>query len=338
MGLPAIQSQSALNLTALDMNSEIRIDAGEPVVLSVAAVLAWVAPGAPPQDALKFLLACRSARLNPLLGEAHLIPMGQGDKQKWSTVVTKGGYLKRAHQNPDYDGHTTGLVIQNGNHIVDVDGSIRPQGWTVLGGWAKVWRKGVERPVYKRLGFDEYRKQTYIWNSMPLTMIEKCALVAALREAFGISDSYDESEADIDVTPNPSAAAGMLGASVARDPLAAPHAPVAIEAEVIEAESVGPPQTSYRTNDTIGYACPEKVAEIVALLDRVDATHDERQAMLVGRNVSRLDDLTVKQAEEILVTLRSWDSAAQADAVFGESEPPATAEGIVIPEVDRKEG
>lgn len=172
----------------------------QPVEMSVRDVLQWITPQAPPAEAVKFLLTCRAARLNPFLGEAFLIPMGS----KWATVIAKAGYLKRAQQRPDYEGHEAGIIAQpildakgpKWGEPVEFAGTFLPRGWVVTGGWARVFRRGLARPIEARVGIEEYKKDTDTWKRIACTMIRKVALVHAIREAFAIGDSYDESEAE----------------------------------------------------------------------------------------------------------------------------------------------
>jgi hypothetical protein len=65
-----------------------------------------------------------------------------------------------------------------------------PSTEALLGGWARVFIKGIKEPFYSAVSFNEYvgrdkdgniNKQ---WNSKPCTMIRKVALSQALREAF----------------------------------------------------------------------------------------------------------------------------------------------------------
>ena len=59
-----------------------------------------------------------------------------------------------------------------------------------MGGWAKVYRKDRQRPVYAAVNIKECikytrtGKPTRFWEDMPATMVRKVALSRALREAF----------------------------------------------------------------------------------------------------------------------------------------------------------
>ena len=69
-------------------------------------------------------------------------------------------------------------------------------GDTLVGGWARVYRKNFKVPVEIFVSREEYDKKQSTWNAMPATMIRKTALVNALREAFpeDLSNMYTEDD------------------------------------------------------------------------------------------------------------------------------------------------
>jgi hypothetical protein len=90
-----------------------------------------------------------------------------------------------------------------------------PSTEALLGGWARVFIKGIKEPFYSAVSFNEYvgrdkdgniNKQ---WNSKPCTMIRKVALAQALREAFpdqnsGLYSPEEISEAsNVELNENP---------------------------------------------------------------------------------------------------------------------------------------
>lgn len=326
MSLPAVRT--SLDFREIRQETPISIACADgEITMSVQSVLDWICPEAPPQDAMRFLITCRNMRLNPLIGEAFLLPMGKD--RKFQIVFPKVAYLKKAQEHPSYDGHESGITVWFRGEFRDEAGTIRPpvEGVVPVGGWAKVWRKGVERPVYKRVSFDEYDKNTHIWQSNPLTMIAKVALVAALREAFGLS-GYDESESDHDL---PRQVAVTTAHASLSPPATAAISPPAAQEEVVDAV----PFTSYRTKDAIGYVRPDLAGAIVRLAGEAKLTEEEFVAMLQRRGVASPGDLTVAQAEEILVALESEVSQAQADEVFGARKGEGGGEVALIPEIVR---
>jgi hypothetical protein len=84
---------------------------------------------------------------------------------------------------------------------------IVPPECKLIGGWARIYRKGWREPFPFELPIDEYigkKKDGTInkfWNRMPATMIRKCTLVGGLREAFSsvFGKMYIREEMNFDV-------------------------------------------------------------------------------------------------------------------------------------------
>ena len=104
-----------------------------------------------------------------------------------------------------YDGFEAGVIVltadgqllnREGSIVYDGDG-----GETLLGGWAKVYRKDRTRASYEEVKLSEYDTGKSLWNGKKATMIRKVALVHALREAFPSTFGalYDESEVSVHV-------------------------------------------------------------------------------------------------------------------------------------------
>ena len=75
-------------------------------------------------------------------------------------------------------------------------------GETLIGGWAKVYRKDRRVPFVNRISLKEYTKQKEkgkgTWDKMTNTMIDKCAVVTAMRSAFPqqLGGLYTQDEVD----------------------------------------------------------------------------------------------------------------------------------------------
>ena len=120
-------------------------------------------------------------------------------------VVGKDVFLKRAKRNPDFAGMQAGImVMKQDGRVGEREGTYysRAAGEVIVGGWAKVYIKGYEHPIYASVSLDEYagRKSDGSlngqWASKTATMIRKVALVQALREAFpdDLGALYDQAE------------------------------------------------------------------------------------------------------------------------------------------------
>lgn len=139
-------------------------------------------------DCIKFLMMCRSRLLDPWSGDAFLIGYDGRDGATFSLITAHQSFLKRAEVNPDYDGMKSGIIVQEENgevHEVEGDFYMGPQ--KVLGGWAKVFKKNQQYPMYKRIRLARFKKPFGIWLEDEAGMIVKCAEADALRSSFPTS-------------------------------------------------------------------------------------------------------------------------------------------------------
>ena len=154
-------------------------------------------------EILQFIELCRYNGYNPYLKEAYLVKYKgkNGNPDKCSIIVSKETFLKRAENNPDYDGQKSGIFVLRNNEITKVVGTLMLQGDTLLGGWAEVYRKSQKVPTEITVSLGEYHQGNSMWNGKPATMIRKVALMQALRESFAnqLGASYTEEEIPIDV-------------------------------------------------------------------------------------------------------------------------------------------
>ena len=179
---------------------------GEIVKLSPDTVKRYLVSGSgsvTDQEIMMFLGLCKYQHLNPFLREAYLIKYG--DRSPATMVVGKDVFLKRAKRNPDFSGMQAGImVMKQDGRVGEREGTYysRASGEVIVGGWAKVYIKGYEHPIYASVSLDEYagRKSDGSlngqWASKTATMIRKVALVQALREAFpdDLGALYDQAE------------------------------------------------------------------------------------------------------------------------------------------------
>ena len=150
-----------------------------------------------------FLETCKQYHLNPFTKEAYLIHYDNKNCDTASTIVLgKTCYMKMAEAHPQYDGFEAGVIVMDeaAGELIHREGSIVYQGETLVGGWAKTYRKDRSRPFYEEVNFSEYDTKKSLWVTKPATMIRKVALVHTLREAFPATFGglIDESEAPVD--------------------------------------------------------------------------------------------------------------------------------------------
>lgn len=148
-----------------------------------------------------FTELCKVRKLNPFLKEAYLIKFGSQPAQM---VVGKDAILKRAISNKAFDGREQGIIVAKiDGTIEERKGTFRLKDETLVGAWAKVYRKDWSHPVYITVSFDEVAQRksdghlNSNWATKGATMVEKVALVRALREAFveDLGGMIDEDEA-----------------------------------------------------------------------------------------------------------------------------------------------
>nr|DAI29168.1 MAG TPA: RecT protein [Caudoviricetes sp.] len=140
----------------------------------------------------------KGRNLNPLANEVYIVAYKKKTGgTEFSLIVSKEAFLKRAAQNPNYEGFEAGVVTVDEEGIMhERKGAIMLPGDTLVGGWARVYRKNFKVPVEIFVSRDEYDKKQSTWDAMPATMIRKTALVNALREAFpeDLSNMYTEDD------------------------------------------------------------------------------------------------------------------------------------------------
>nr|DAG23820.1 MAG TPA: RecT protein [Caudoviricetes sp.] len=140
----------------------------------------------------------KGRNLNPLANEVYIVAYKKKNGgTEFSLIVSKEAFLKRASQNPNYEGFEAGVVTVDDEGVMhERKGALMLPGDTLVGGWARVYRKNFKVPVEIFVSRDEYDKKQSTWNAMPATMIRKTALVNALREAFpeDLGNMYTEDD------------------------------------------------------------------------------------------------------------------------------------------------
>ena len=139
------------------------------------------------QEFKLFTELCKVQKLNPFLKEAYCIKFGNQPAQ---IVVGKDVFVKRAVAHPQYNGKESGIIVKTEDgEIKERNGCFFAPGETVIGGWARVYRKDREHPEYMSVSLEEVagRKNGELnssWANKKATMVEKVAKVRALRECF----------------------------------------------------------------------------------------------------------------------------------------------------------
>lgn len=146
-----------------------------------------------------FLEQCKRTGMDPLIKECYLVPrrakVGDNWVERYEFQAAAGGMLARAERYADYRGYRSGVVHKHDRCTIDQAAGTVQHTWEpghrgeVIGAWAIVYREGRNASVVW-VDFDAYVQRTNkgeptkFWATIPDTMIEKCALAAALRKAF----------------------------------------------------------------------------------------------------------------------------------------------------------
>ena len=200
----ARQQNEAMQPAASSAPVEIEAMDGQRMTVTFDDVRNFICKEATIAECRIFLETCKQYHLNPFTKECYLIHYDTKNSDSASTIVLgKTCYMKMAEAHPQYDGFEAGVIVMDeaAGELIHREGSIVYQGETLVGGWAKTYRKDRSRPFYEEVNFSEYDTKKSLWVTKPATMIRKVALVHTLREAFPATFGglIDESEVPVDV-------------------------------------------------------------------------------------------------------------------------------------------
>lgn len=140
------------------------------------------------QEILMFLELCKAQNLNPFIRDAYLVKYRNSPAQ---IIVGKDVFIKRAYDNPNFNGMKAGVVVIDKNgELKEREGALKLPGEDLVGGWCEVYLKDKDFPVRSVPSFEEYAQKTKegklnsMWSNKGATMIRKVAQSQALREAF----------------------------------------------------------------------------------------------------------------------------------------------------------
>lgn len=244
----ARQQNEAMQPVASSDPVEIEAMDGQRMTVTFDDVRNFICKEASIAECRIFLETCKQYHLNPFTKEAYLIHYDNKNGDTASTIVLgKTCYMKMAEAHPQYDGFEAGLILQDdvAGEIYHREGSIIYAGETLLGGWAKTYRKDRSRPFYEEVSFSEYDTKKSLWVTKPATMIRKVALVHTLREAFPATFGglIDESEVPVEVeagfrelSTEEAAAGAVPTRRRIQKPKKEEPAPLAVEADEVEGD------------------------------------------------------------------------------------------------------
>jgi len=135
----------------------------------------------PIEQAIRFVMLCKSRGLNPWEGDAYIVGYDNKDgTAEFQLVTAHQAYLKRLVAEPNFEGMESGVVLDDGQKIA---GDIVPSGGKLIGGWATIYMKNLKIPVCKLVPLTAFNKGYGRWLIDPAGMIVKCAEADAMRTA-----------------------------------------------------------------------------------------------------------------------------------------------------------
>lgn len=221
------------------------------ITLTVGTVKSFIAArtakGVLPTDAeiVKFMMLCQARQLNPWVGDAYLVGYDGRDGATFSLITAKQALDKRAELHPQYNGIESGLILLiSKDEIKKREGAFCLDSEKIVGAWAKVHRKDIDRPYYYEVKLSTYDTGRSRWGKDPAGMIVKVAEAGALRKAFPtqIGGLYcgEEMEAkERNITPSGIKQAGTDLLESKSEP-APPTEAEPVEAEVVEQAEAKP--------------------------------------------------------------------------------------------------
>lgn len=180
-----IQSKSEVEYVPFGADDRLRLTLN--IVRDYIAVPTSTGELPDQRDCMRFMMLCRSQRLNPFAGDAFLIGFKRRDEAKanWSLITAHAAFLKRAEIHPEFDGFRSGVIVKTPDEeIMEREGDIVYEGETLLGGWCVVEFKKRKVPMRRRAKLQTYSKPFGNWTIDPAGMIVKVAEAQALRDSF----------------------------------------------------------------------------------------------------------------------------------------------------------
>lgn len=136
-------------------------------------------------DIIKFMMLCKAHLLNPWVRDAVLVGYDTKDGPQFNLITAVQAFLKRAELHPEFDGIVSGIIVARGKEIIEREGNFYvPGDETIVGGWAKSYRKDRKTVFYASVPLHVYSTGRSRWEKDPGGMIQKVAKSASLRDTF----------------------------------------------------------------------------------------------------------------------------------------------------------
>ena len=125
-----------------------------------------------------------------------------------TTIMTsRDGYLKIANRHPEFNGMDSGVIYPGDTFEKKKDGvkhelNVENLNKRPVGAYAVVYRNDREQPTIVVVPFNDYNKDSKVWNNYPTAMIQKVAESMALKRAFSVSGLVSKEEMETEQTPD----------------------------------------------------------------------------------------------------------------------------------------
>lgn len=144
-----------------------------------------------------FIMNAQQMGLNPFAKEIWCYKDNKGNLL---VFAGRDGFLKKAQQDPRWNGMKSSEVRENDEFAIDFWGEeithkINPKDrGEIVGAYCYIKPKDVESATIEWVDFKTYNRGFSVWKSNPADMIKKTAEAKALKKAFGISGLASEYE------------------------------------------------------------------------------------------------------------------------------------------------
>lgn len=106
------------------------------------------------------------------------------DGPVFSLITAFQAVLKRAELSQQFDGIEGGVIVRGKDGLHERPGELLLDGESLVGAWARCYRKDQRVPHYVSVNRRMYDKGRSLWKEDPAAMLVKCAKAKAMREAF----------------------------------------------------------------------------------------------------------------------------------------------------------
>ena len=166
--------------------------------VEIATIQSTVAKGTSKVELAFFLSLAKSVGLNPFNKEIWCYKDNKGNLLIFSG---RDGFLKKAQENPAYNGMRSSEVCENDTFNIDIAAGlvnhtfgVKDRG-KIVGAYAFVFRRDGEATL-EWADIATYDKLQFTWKTHKAEMIKKVAECHALKKAFGITGVQSEYEYD----------------------------------------------------------------------------------------------------------------------------------------------